>query len=270
MSIPPSTAGFEDSRDYVQSLARGLSVLRCFDSAHPAMTLAEVAKRCDLPRAVCRRLLLTLCHLGYMRQNGREFSLRSRVLELGFSYLGSLNLTEFAQPVLEELAHDIGESCSLATLDGQDIVYVVRVPVRRVMSTSLAVGARLPAFAASMGRVLLSGFSADALADWLQRCEPRPLTGHTLTDRERLQQVIGEVARQGYAYVEQELESGLCSIAVPVRNRHGRIVLALNAGMAYRPRLREHALNTVLPRLRQAAAALETGNVIRELAEPQA
>lgn len=256
-----ATEPFEESRDFVQSLARGLAVLRTFDSEHPRMTLAEVAKRSGLTRAASRRLLLTLTHMGYVRQNGREFSLKVRVLELGYGYLGSLNLTEFAQPMLEELAHDIGESCSLSALDGHNIVYVVRVPLRRVMSTALGVGARLPAAPASMGRVLLSGLSADALTQWLQSWTPQGYTAQTIVDREQLRSVVDATRRQGYAYVEQELEPGLCSIAVPIRNREGRIALALNAGLAYRPNVRRHAIEHLLPKLQATAAAIEAGSM---------
>ena len=139
------TDGFEHSRDYVQSLARGLSVLRAFDADHTHLSLAEIAHARQLSRAAARRLVLTLQHLGYVRAVGRDYTLSPRVLELGFGYLGSLKLTDLAQPLIEELAQRIDQSCSMAVLDGQSIVYVLRVPVRRVMTVSLGVGARLPA-----------------------------------------------------------------------------------------------------------------------------
>ena len=159
---------FEHSRDYVQSLARGLAVLRAFDREHPTLTLPGIAARTGLSRAAVRRLVLTLQHLGYVRPLGREYSLTPRVLELGFGYLGSLKLTELAQPLVEQLARRVNHSCSMAVLDGQSIVYVLRVPVRRVMTVALGVGARLPAFAASMGRVLLAGLSEADLDAWLR------------------------------------------------------------------------------------------------------
>ncbi len=256
---------FEQSRDFVQSLSRGLMVLRCFDRDHARMTLAEVSHRTRLSRAACRRLLLTMSHLGYVRQEGNQFSLRVRVLELGYGYMGSLNLNDFAQPILEELAREIGESCSLAALDGQDIVYMVRVALRRVMSTALGVGARLPAAPASMGRVLLAGLPRAALDTWLEQWQPKALTPHTVTRADELIKRIDATRAQGYAYVEQELEPGLCSIAVPVRNREGRVTLALNASLAYRPQVREHAIKHVLPRLRAAATAIEAGTPVLDL-----
>lgn len=249
---------FEDGRDYVQSLARGLSVLRSFDAAHTHLTLAEIAARTGLSRAAARRLVLTLEHLGYVRGVGREFVLSPSVLELGFGYLGSLNLTDFAQPLLEDLARDVHQSTSMAVLDGQSIVYVLRVPVRRIMSVTLGVGARLPAFSASMGRVLLSGLDAAELHDWLAQCQPVKHTPYTITDLHRLRRTIEEVRVQGYAYVEQELEIGLCSIAVPVRNAEGRIATAINVSMPYQPEAARQMIETVLPRLRLAAAAIES------------
>jgi len=218
-SEPP----FEDSRDYVQSLARGLSVLRAFDTQHTRLSLADIATRTAMSRAAARRLVMTLEHLGYVRASGREYVLSPSVLELGFGYLGSLNLTDLAQPLLEDLARKVNQSSSMAVLDGQSIVYVVRVPGRRIMSVTLGVGARLPASSASMGRVLLSGLEEQALDRWLRDCTPVKRTAHTVTDTSRLQRIVEDVRRQGYAYVEQELELGLCSVAVPVHNAEGRI-----------------------------------------------
>jgi IclR family pca regulon transcriptional regulator len=260
MPSPRHTAappGFEQSRDYVQSLARGLSVLAAFDAEHPTLGLAAVAARTGLSRAAVRRLVLTLQHLGYVRALGREYALSPRVLELGFGCLGSLKLTDLAQPLIEQLAQRLNHSCSMAVLDGQSIVYVLRVPVRRVMTVALGVGARLPACAASMGRVLLAGLPPASLDAWLADCRPVRHTPHTVTDIRRLRRIVGEVRAQGYAYVEQELELGLCSIAVPVRDRDGRVVAALNASMPYHAEASSHALRDVLPGLRSTAIAIE-------------
>jgi len=254
----PSSAApaFEQGRDYVQSLARGLAVLTVFDSEHPTLSLAEVAARAAISRAAARRLLLTLQHLGYVRTLGREYALSPRVLELGFGALGSLKLTDLAQPLLEQLAERLNHSCSMAVLDDQSIVYVLRVPVRRVMTVSLGVGARLPAYAASMGRVLLAGLPDVALDAWLARCRPARLTPHTVTDTRRLKRIVREVRGQGYAYVEQELELGLCSMAVPVLNRDGRVIAALNASLPFHADAARHASRDVLPALRSAAVAI--------------
>jgi IclR family pca regulon transcriptional regulator len=252
--LPP---GFEHGRDYVQSLARGLSVLRAFDGEHTRLSLADIAGRSGLSRAAARRLVLTLHHLGYVRGSGREFALSPRVLELGFGYLGSLNLTDQAQPLLEDLARRVNLSSSMAVLDGQSVVYVLRVPGRRVMAVTLGVGARLPAFSTSMGRVLLSGLRAAELAAWLAQCVPVQHTPHTVTDLDQLRQLIAGVGTQGHAYVEQELELGLCSLAVPVRNADGRIAAAINVSMPYHPDAARVALDSLLPQLRQTAAAIE-------------
>jgi IclR family pca regulon transcriptional regulator len=248
---------FEDSRDFVQSLARGLSVLRAFDAEHTRLTLAEIASRASMSRAAARRLVLTLEHLGYVRNSGREYVLSPSVLELGFGYLGSLNLTDLAQPLLEDLARNVNQSSSMAVLDGQSIVYVLRVPGRRIMSVTLGVGARLPAYCAAMGRVLLSGLDEKALDEWLLDCNPVQLTPYTVVDTRRLRRIAEEVRLQGYAWVEQELELGLCSLAVPVHNADGRIATAINVSMPYHPDAAREALATILPQLKLTAAAIE-------------
>lgn len=248
---------FEQSRDYVQSLARGLAVLTAFDAEHPTLGLAGIAARTGLSRAAARRLLLTLRHLGYVRDVGREYALSPRVLELGFGCLGSLKLTDLVQPLIEQLAQRLGHSCSLAVLDGPAIVYVLRVPVRRVMTVALGVGARLPAYAASMGRVLLAGLPPESLDAWLAGCRPVRHTAHTVTDVRRLRRIVTEVRTRGYAYVEQELELGLCSLAVPVHDRQGQVVAALNSSMPYHAGAAQHARRDVLPDLRSTARAIE-------------
>jgi IclR family pca regulon transcriptional regulator len=248
---------FARSPDYVQSLHRGLSVIRAFDAAHAAMTLSEVAARAGLSRAVARRLLMTLEYLGYVTRHERQFSLTPRILELGSSYLSSLTVATLAQPYMEEVARRIDESCSLAVLDAFDIVYVQRVAVRKVMTITLGIGARLPAYCTSMGRMLLAGLDHEALERWLRGLKPQPLTRFTLTDRTQLRSAIERVRTQDFAYVEQELQEGLCSIAVPVRDERGASVAALNAGMPFRVGARAHALKTVLPALRAGAASIE-------------
>ena len=253
----PKPPGFESTRDYVQSLARGLAVLRAFDGTPPALSVAAIAARTGLSRAAARRLVLTLAHLGYVRATGRDYALGPRVMDLGLGYAASLRLTALAQPLLEELARRIAHSCSMAVLDGQEIVYVLRVPVQRLMTVSLGVGSRLPACSASMGRVLLSGLPEAELRDWLAQCQPVRLTPHTVTDPRRLRRIIEEVRNHGYAYVEQELELGLCSVAVPVHDQDRRVVAALNASLPYHADARRQALTSVLPHLCSTAAAIE-------------
>jgi IclR family pca regulon transcriptional regulator len=257
MTQKNNSPAFQSSPDYVQSLARGLAVLRTFDRDLPRMSLAAVAARSGLSRAAARRLVLTLQHLGYVRADGRDYTLTPRVLELGYGFLGSLNLSDLAQPLMEELSRRVDESCSMAVLDGQSIVYVARVPVRKVMTVSLGVGARLPAFASSMGRVLLTGLSDAELDAWLRACRLNAYTSHTVTEPDQLRRLIGDVREQGFAYVEQELELGLCSIAVPVRNRQGQVAAALNIGMRFHDDARRRALEVLVPALGETAEALE-------------
>ena len=265
MPAKPPVDEFEDSRDYVQSLARGLSVLRTFDAADSQLSLAEIAQRSQLSRATARRLVLTLHHLGYVRQIGRGYGLTPRVLELGYGYLGTLNLGELVQPMLEDLAHRIDQSCSMAVLDGQDIVYVLRVPVRRVMRVSLGLGARLPAATSSMGRVLLAGLAIADLATWMKDCRPVAHTDSTVTDKKKLLQIVDRTRSQGYAYVEQELELGLCSLAVPIRNADGRVAIAINTSMPYHPDVATRAVKHLLPVLRKTAAGIEASLVHNRL-----
>lgn len=252
-----ATESFEQSADYVQSLARGLAVLRAFGRDLPSPSLSELAERVGLSRAVVRRSLLTLQHLGYVGSRGRSFFLTPRVLELGFSYLTSLDLTELVQQSLEQLSQRVGESCSMAVLDGSEIVYVVRVPVRRVMSVALGVGARLPAFAASMGRVMLADLSDDELAAWLHAQKFRAYTAQTIHTASALKTELQRVRKQGYALVAGELETGLCSIAVPVHAGEGRVVAALNVGMSFSKDAPARAVKQVLPALQETRLAVE-------------
>ncbi|HKD52661.1 MAG TPA: IclR family transcriptional regulator C-terminal domain-containing protein [Steroidobacteraceae bacterium] len=254
---------FAHSPDYVQSLHRGLCVIRAFDAGHASMTLSEVAARAGLSRAVARRLLMTLEYLGYVARHERQFSLTPRVLELGSSYLSSLTVASLAQPFMEEVTRRIDESCSLAVLDGLDIVYVQRVAVRKVMTITLGIGARLPAYCTSMGRMLLAGLEREELERWLLALRPEAPTRFTLTDKAQLRGAIDRVRLQDFAYVEQELQEGLCSVAVPVRDDRGSIVAALNSGMPFRVGARAHALKTVLPVLRAGASDIERALVGR-------
>lgn len=213
----------------MQSLERGLSVIRAFDGEHPRLTLSDVSRRTGLTRAAARRFLLTLVALGYVHNDGREFSLRPRVLDLGFAYLSSMGLPEVALPHMETLVADMQESSSMSVLDGPDVVYVARVPTRRrIMAVSIAVGTRFPAYATSMGRVLLADLDDDALTEYLESTELVKLTASTVHDENRLRRVLEATRAQGYAVVDQELEEGLRSVAAPVRAERGRVVAAVN------------------------------------------
>jgi len=253
----PDTPPFEKSPDYMQSLARGIKVLSAFDLDHPTMTLSEAAERVGLSRAVVRRCLLTLQHLGYLDSRGRRFHLLPKALDLGFRYISSLSFPARAMPFMEEVAEQVKESCSLSVLDDLDLVYVARVPVRRIMTIALGVGARLPAYAASMGRVLLSGLSEADLDERLGRADLKPITALCICRLEPLKAEIDRVRRQGYALVVDELEVGLCSIAVPIHDHLGRVAAALNIGFRSREDCREWAVAVGLPALRSAQTRIE-------------
>jgi IclR family pca regulon transcriptional regulator len=245
------------SGDFVQSLARGLAVIRAFDADHAELTLSEVARRAGITRAAARRFLLTLETLGYVRSDDRAFSLTPRVLELGFSYLSSVSLPEVVQPHLEALSRDVDESVSAAVLDGPDIVYVARVPTRRIMSVRITIGTRFPAFATSMGRVLLAGLPEAATDAALAASELPHLTDRTLTDRAELHDELARVRAQGWSLVDGELEPGLRSIAAPLHARDGRVVAAVNVSTSATRDSVDRVLEAYLPPLLRTAAAID-------------
>jgi IclR family transcriptional regulator, pca regulon regulatory protein len=254
--------------DFVQSLERGLAVIRAFDAEHRELALSDVARATGLTRAAARRFLLTLVELGYVHASEGRFSLRPRILELGYAYLSSLSLPEVAQPHMEALVAEVNESSSISVLDDLDIVYVVRVPTRRIMSITLAVGTRLPAYATSMGRVLLADLPAPELDERLSRLQPRPLTARTVTDTAALRAILAAVGRQGYAAVDQELEDGLRSLALPVRDGGGRAVAALNVSVHSSRASMTTLRREFLPAARRTVEAIESdlrgaGNALR-------
>jgi IclR family transcriptional regulator, pca regulon regulatory protein len=213
---------------FVQSLERGLAVIRAFDAEHPELTLSDVARSTGLTRAAARRFLLTLADLGYVHTDGRLFALSARVLELGYAYLSSLSLPEVAEPHLERLVAEVHESSSVSVLDAEDVVYVARVPVSRIMTVAINVGTRFPAYATSMGRVLLAGMDEDELDAYLGRVRLGRLSPRTVRSISALRAELGRVRAQGYAIVDQELEEGLRAVAAPIRDREGRVVAAVN------------------------------------------
>ncbi|HEX3825430.1 MAG TPA: IclR family transcriptional regulator C-terminal domain-containing protein [Mycobacteriales bacterium] len=255
--MPDAASSKPHSTDFVQSLERGLAVIRAFDAEHPELSLSDVARATDLPRAAARRFLLTLVELGYVRTDGKLFALRPRILELGYAYLSSIELPDVAQPHMETLVAQIHESCSLSVLDSGDIIYVARVPTRRIMTVAINVGTRFPAYATSMGRVLLAALAPAELDDYLASTDLRALTPKTVSDPKRLRTTLARIASQGFALVDQELEVGLRSIAVPVHGAEGNVVAALNVSMHVGRGSAEAARRELLPHLREAAAAIE-------------
>ncbi|MFI9408568.1 IclR family transcriptional regulator [Nocardia gamkensis] len=247
----------EPSPEYVQSLGRGLAVIRSFDADHPRRTLSEVAATTELTRATARRFLLTLVELGYVRTDGSQFWLTPRVLELGYSFLSSLSLPDLAGPHLEVLAEKVRESTSVSILDGADIVYVARVPVSRIMTVSINIGTRFPAFATSMGRVLLADLDPEELERYLSEADLTPITASTVTTAAQLRAELEQVRADGFCVVDQELEQGLRSMAAPIRDQHGSVVAAVNISThAARYTLGE-VHDSLIPALLETSAAIE-------------
>jgi len=268
---PPAARGGQESQpapdadaglaarnsDFVQSLDRGLAVIRAFGPDRERLSLSEVARATGLTRAAARRFLLTLVKLGYVRNDGREFSLRPRVLELGYAYLSGLALPEVAAPHMEELVARLHESSSISVLDGHQIVYVVRVPTKRIMTVAISVGTRFPAYATSMGRVLLAQMADDELERYLAEATFERLTSRTVTSPARLRAIVRETARQGYAIVDQELEEGLRAVAAPIRGAADVGTAAINVS-AHASRVSMGAMRgQILPALLETASQIE-------------
>jgi len=239
--------------NYMESLARGLEVIRAFQHARPTLSVSEVAGLASISRAAARRCLHTLTVLGYARPQGSDYTLTPKVLSLGYSYLSASPVARVAQPVLEEISTRLHESCSMAVLDGDDIVYVARAATKRIISVGLSVGSRLPAYCTSMGRVLLAFSSEADLNAYLQRVSLVRQTPHTIVEPALLRRELQRVHLEGYAFVDQELELGLRSIAVPVRQSDGRAVAAINVGVQAARADRQTMTRAYLPVLHVAA-----------------
>jgi IclR family pca regulon transcriptional regulator len=245
------------SSEFVQSLDRGLAVIRAFGPEHDRLTLSEVARETGLTRAAARRFLLTLVALGYVRTDGKEFSLGPRVLELGYSYLSSMSLPEVAAHHIEALVAEVRESSSISVLDGEDVVDIVRVPAKRIMTVSVPVGTRFRAHASSKGRVLLAFLPPEDLDRFLSSAKLDALTDRTETDPDRLRHVLEKVRSQGYALVDQEVEEGVRSVAVPLHDARGVVIAAMNVS-SYASRVSVGAVRQeVLPRLLAAAEQID-------------
>lgn len=242
--------------DYMQSLARGLDVIRAFEHARPSLSISEVARLTNMSRAAARRCLHTLAKLGYVSGASGIYELTPRVLALGYAYLSGMPLARIALPVLERVSERVHESCSIAVLDADEIVYVARAATERILSIALGVGSRLPAYCTALGRALLASLD-DAEADaYLNRVRLDRHTPHTITDRSLLRKELQRVRTSGYALVDQELEMGLRSIAVPVKPVDGRAVAAINIGVHAARADRQTMVKTYLPLLVEAAAEI--------------
>lgn len=239
--------------DFMQSLARGLLVLEAFVELGPDQSIASLARHTGLPRGVVARCLHTLVMTGYVAQHDREFCVRPKVLGLARAYLSDRSLSAIAQPLLENLRDRLGESCSLGVLDGADVLYVARASRSRIMAIGLHVGSRLPAWCTSMGRVLLASLP---VAEREALLPPAPLpsrTPHTVASLDDLRAVLDGIARDGLAIVDQELEVGLRSVAVPVRDGRGQVIAALNVGVNALEHSVEHLRTVIAPALAETA-----------------
>jgi IclR family pca regulon transcriptional regulator len=215
---------------FMMSLARGLSVLQAFSDQRRSLTIAQISHRTGIPRASVRRCLHTLIKLGYAEADGNNFSLKPKVLTLGYSYLSSTPLTVSAHPYLNHISRTLNESCSLAVLQDDEVLYVGRSATSRIMSVSLTTGSRLPAYCTALGRVMLANLPPHELEGYLERVPLKAMTDKTVVSKTRLKEILAEVRVAGYAMIEEELEIGLRSIAVPVRGASGRVLAALNVG----------------------------------------
>ena len=270
MAERKTDVSFAESPDFVVSLARGLQIIKAFGQApsepeqipnlrpSDALTVSEVAEKTGLARAVVRRFLYTLVELGYVITDGKYFRLTARILDLGYAYLSSFPLPKIAERFLEQVTLETKESSSASVLEGSDIVYVARVQTRRIMSISLSVGSRLPAFCTSMGRVLLAQLPEQMLERYLQSATFSKFTERTVCNADELRKEIRSASKQGYALVDQELELGLRSLAVPVFAGRSRTVAAVNVSTQAARTSKAAMLQNFLPVLRQAAADISS------------
>jgi len=241
---------------FVEAFAKGLAVISAFNGEQRSLSMADVAERAELPRAGARRLLYTLVQLGYARRDEGRFELTPKIIELGRAFLSSAANLDFARPIVEALARDTGELCTMSLLDGVDIVYVVRVEPALSLTRSYGVGSRLPAYATSMGRVLLAGLPVQNARAILEASRRHKLTSRTKTDIDVLMAEIVRAGRAGWCLVQQELELGVCGLSAAVKGRQGGTKAAVSISFNMSRFDRRHALDVALPRLLQAANEL--------------
>jgi IclR family pca regulon transcriptional regulator len=242
--------------NFMTSLARGLAVIRAFSEQRRRLTIAQISQRTGIPRAAVRRCLYTLAKLGYVESEANAYALRPKLLSLGHAYLSSTPLAVSAQPLLDRVTSELHESCSLAILDGDEILYLARSAASRIMSVSLNVGSRLPAYCTSLGRVLLAHLPQAQLEEYIVRAKLMPLTERTVVSRPKLRQLLEATRHSGYSIVDQEMEIGLRSIAVPVRDASGGVPAAINVS-AQAPRVGVRRMESeFLPPLQAAARDL--------------
>jgi IclR family pca regulon transcriptional regulator len=242
--------------DFIEALARGLDVIAAFEPHRPAMTLAEVAAATGLARPTARRILLTLTELGYVRAEGAGFALTPRVLDLGVAYVRSQGLWEIARPHMEELSARTGESCSVAQLDGSDIVYVARVAVPKIVALAVQIGTRFPALQTSLGKVLLAALDPAALDAVLAEPTRSGLVPRRRPDTAERDAELREVRARGWALTDQQLALGIRSVAAPLRDGTGRVIAALNVNTHAAETSVDHLVGHHLPLLLRAAGEI--------------
>ncbi|MEV0688107.1 IclR family transcriptional regulator C-terminal domain-containing protein [Nocardia sp. NPDC050378] len=251
---PADTAGGPGV--HLEQLERAMAVLESFDREHPALTLSEVAQLTGISRAGARRILLTLRSLGYVRSDGRDFSLAPRILNLGWNYFAAMGLDEVARPLMAEVVAEVDESCSMATLDLPDIVYMARVHTKRIMTVSGGVGSRLPAHATALGHVLIAALDEASLERYLAGGPLQPHTPRTVTDSGEFREQLAAVREQGWALVDQELEIGLRAVAVPITGPGGVVSAALSISSNSARVTLSDLRKRCLPPLLEAAATI--------------
>lgn len=255
---------FKNSGDYIQSLDRGLQVIQAFSEKNHALSVTDVSKLTGLSRPVARRILLTLQHLGFAESENGIFRLTARALSLGYAYLASNNTWSMAHPFMRDFVAKTGESCSISILDGTDILYVARVSAKRIMSINLDVGSRLPAYATSMGHVLLANLPEEELDAYLDSFQYEQFTDKTITSKEELRDVLKDVHNKGWGGVDQQFEEGLRSIAVPIRDAQGKTIAAINcsvhAGRISKQMLRDEFLPVLLECSDNISQAIASAN----------
>ncbi len=257
MTVHSETKSRHVDSEYLATLERGLSVLRVFGRDAPELTLSEVAERTGLSPAAARRCLNTLVRLGYVAKHHRQFLLRPEVMSFASAYLDSMSLGELVRPHLQAVRDETGDSSSLAVLSGHDILYLVHVSTNRMVRLAAGVGTRYPAYATSMGRAMLAFESEDVRAHYLNPCNFLGFTEHTVTHKTELRRILDEARKKGYATIQDELDYGLISIAVPITDESGRSMAAINCSTSTSRVSRDELVRTRLPILRNAARIIE-------------
>lgn len=243
-------------RDWIAGLEKGLAILEAFDNDHPRLTPTQAAQLTGLTRTAARRYLLTLEHLGYTTSDGTRFSLSPRVLKVGWSYFDSARLPRTVQPFLQQITAAVGEPAYLSVLDDWELVFICRTGTSRVMNTGFVLGARVPAPLASAGVMMLASEPEDKVKAWLEDCVLTPYTPYTIMQHDRLFTEVRKAGAQGYALVEQQLQIGVRGVAVPLRDRHGKVIAALSVNMQIGTETAEQALERVLQVLQDTAISI--------------